>query len=480
MNNPITGVFILIAIFMSSAHSAVLMLLGVTASTLTAVAMGLHSSSIDNGIYGYNGALVGIALGVFHFGDDNYRAEFRTLPIAVVLVAALSTFITAGVGTLFVGKLGLSPFTFPFVLATWCWLLASSGSPSSSSSGFAYFPLDFEILQPVLLVNENTTTFAKEVGYNPADVVEGVFKGVAQIFFQPHTGCGVLILIGMLLCSPTSSALCLLGSATSTATAVALGANAAAVYEGIWGYNGALTAIALGGMFFAPVNFSVWGNTMAGCVATTIFTAAVRAALCPFGLPALTFPFNFTSWIFCLAGKNMSGLFTVELGALSFPEDHRRRLLFFMRVNVDAEGRVSLEDAVANGMALETFRMIDESGDGYLSEAEYNAWLSRGYRGSTATLQRNRFFEEAGVGTDGVAVTLFGASRVKGMSPEAFAEIDTNGSGTINRAQYASWQARTILAATKAAKKVVVKSAALNTRAIEVQRAQSCSELPDG
>lgn len=42
--------------------------------------------------------------------------------------AILSTHFQAGFGTLFVGKLGLSPFTIPFILVVWLWLLGTSNS----------------------------------------------------------------------------------------------------------------------------------------------------------------------------------------------------------------------------------------------------------------------------------------------------------------------------------------------------------------
>ena len=52
-------------------------------------------------------------------------------------MSILSTIFVAGVGSLFVGKFGLSPFTIPFILAVWIWLLGASGS-------YGYFPVNGE------------------------------------------------------------------------------------------------------------------------------------------------------------------------------------------------------------------------------------------------------------------------------------------------------------------------------------------------
>ncbi len=75
MNNTITGVFITVGMFVASRYYALCMLLGVSVSTITALLLNLNRSSFANGIYGYNGTLVGIGISVFHFGSDNDFVE---------------------------------------------------------------------------------------------------------------------------------------------------------------------------------------------------------------------------------------------------------------------------------------------------------------------------------------------------------------------------------------------------------------------
>jgi hypothetical protein len=72
----------------------------------------------------------------------------------IVLMSALSSVFTAAVGGVCTSVFGLSPFTFPFVLAAWVWLAACAGD------SFAYFPLDGDVLQPALPYN----TMAKHIG----------------------------------------------------------------------------------------------------------------------------------------------------------------------------------------------------------------------------------------------------------------------------------------------------------------------------
>lgn len=47
---------------------------------------------------------------------------------------------------------------------------------------------------------------------------------------MPNTACGVIMLVGMAICSPISAGFALLGSIVSTLTALGLGAPAASVY----------------------------------------------------------------------------------------------------------------------------------------------------------------------------------------------------------------------------------------------------------
>ena len=77
MNNTITGVFITIGMFVASRYYALCMILGTSVSTISALFFQLNKSAFANGIYGYNGTLVGIGIAVFHFGGDT---DFIQMP----------------------------------------------------------------------------------------------------------------------------------------------------------------------------------------------------------------------------------------------------------------------------------------------------------------------------------------------------------------------------------------------------------------
>jgi len=136
----------------------------------------------------------------------------------------------------------------------------------------------------------------------------------------------VIILVGMAVCSPISAGFALLGSVISTLTALGLGASSTSVYMGLWGYSAVLSSIAVGGMFFVANSLSLFIYAILASIFTAIIHGAIASLLTPFGLPALTFPFNLVAWIWCLAGNSMGGLFPVEITAISLPEDHIKRV----------------------------------------------------------------------------------------------------------------------------------------------------------
>jgi urea transporter len=138
-------------------------------------------------------------------------------------------------------------------------------------------------------------------------VVEGLFNGVAQVFFQGSVITGVLFAVGLLVSTRRAFAAALLGSLTGLLVAWGMGAAEPAIRSGAFGFNSVLTAIALGSVFF------VWDRmsavyTLLASIATAVVFAAVSAALEPLGMPALTLPFVLVVWLFVLAGPIFPGL----------------------------------------------------------------------------------------------------------------------------------------------------------------------------
>ena len=128
-------------------------------------------------------------------------------------------------------------------------------------------------------------------------------RGVGQIFLQPRTLTGLLIVAGVAVYSPLMALQVVLGTTVSTVAARLLDLR---VRDGLQGYNGALVgaaAWAAMGVFW-PATLV----TVVGAAACPAVHRALERALAPVGLPALTAPF-------CI----VSGLLTALLRAIDAP-----------------------------------------------------------------------------------------------------------------------------------------------------------------
>lgn len=70
MNNTITGAFITLGLFITTPNLAFCTLLGTGSSTLAALLLDLSHEAFSNGIYGFNGCLIGAGIATFSFGTN--------------------------------------------------------------------------------------------------------------------------------------------------------------------------------------------------------------------------------------------------------------------------------------------------------------------------------------------------------------------------------------------------------------------------
>jgi urea transporter len=155
-------------------------------------------------------------------------------------------------------------------------------------------------------------------------IVNAVFRGIGQLFFLNSILAGVLIIIGIAFCSRIAAVFALVGSIVGMLTGMALGADGAAIYNGLWGFNSFDAALAIAGVFYVLT----WRSALLG-VACAAFTALLFGAIAsffgPWGLPALTLPFCFGTLAFVLL-KDASRNFTwVSPADVVTPEEHLHR-----------------------------------------------------------------------------------------------------------------------------------------------------------
>lgn len=280
-NNAYTGLLFLIGIFYHSFLFGIAVLVGTIVSTLTAVFLFADCSQTRSGLFGFNGALVAIAL--------IYFLEPEALTWVYLIFASISTTILMAAVLRIFEKRKMPVLTAPFVFTALAFLLACA----------RFGRLHSTTILPTAGLPKAATV---EGVVTLATVIEGVFMGIAQVFFQGSLVTGILFSIGLFISSWRSCALALLGSFTGLAVAWVLGASEPSIRSGAFGFNTVLTVIAVGGIFLTPRFSSICYALFAGVV-TTIAFAAISAAFEPIGMPALTLPFVLVTWIFVLASE---------------------------------------------------------------------------------------------------------------------------------------------------------------------------------
>ncbi len=286
-DNPLTGLIFLVAIawgaLAAGAPTVFLAgVLGVVAATLTAIWRRADSAALKAGLYGYNGALVGLALATF-------LAPGPALWVYVALGAAVSTIATLGTaGAL--KPLGAPPLTFPFVAVTWIMLLATYGFAGLSGAGLP--------AAGVVAPFEPAATLSA----GPGAFVTGVVLSIGQVFLKANVVSGLLLLLGLAVSSIPAALLALGSAILAVAAAHAFGAESDVVTQGLLGFSPVLTAIALGATFRRP-GLEATLYAALGVVFTVVAQAALDVALRPFAIPALTAPFILVSWMFLLPGE---------------------------------------------------------------------------------------------------------------------------------------------------------------------------------
>lgn len=287
-NNSYAGLVFLAGIFWNSPLFACAALTGTVVSTATAMWLGVDRQLVRAGLFGFNGSLV--AIGLLYF----LRPDALTWS-CVVLAAACSTIVTAALMNL-LSAWKVPPLTAPFVFASLCFFLATARLGRLESTHL----LPTAGLPKAVSVEGTVTA---------GTVVEGLFNGIAQIFFQGNVVTGILFALGLLIGSRVACTAALAGSMSGLLVAWGMGAAEPAIRAGAWGFNSALTAIALGAVFYTLDAFS-FTYALLATVATTVVFAAVSAALEPLGMPALTLPFVLVVWCFLFASPLFPGLRT--------------------------------------------------------------------------------------------------------------------------------------------------------------------------
>lgn len=311
-NNWLTGLIFLVGIFFNSWIYGIVCLLGTLVSTLTALALRADRTLIRSGLFGFNGALIGIGLNAYMSSDftNGSLLDWR-LYLYIVFAAAFTSVVFAALFTL-LGPYRVPALTAPFVLTGWLFIFAV---------------LHFGHFEPGPLLVAKLPDVASLRGprdYSLITWYEGIGKGVAEVFFQNNWITGYIFVLAILVNSRIGAAMSLIGSAVAVGVAMLLGAPEQSIRLGLYGFNAVLTAIALGGFFYV-LTWQGGLYALFGAIVTTWVWATVNVFLAPIGMPTFTSPFVIVTWLMIMANEGFKALVPVPPAEATTPEDNLAR-----------------------------------------------------------------------------------------------------------------------------------------------------------
>lgn len=250
--NALSGALILLGIAWNNASMLFPCLLATVISLLTAYLSGFSKAAISQGLYGFNGALVGLAVAYF--------CELNGWSYALLVGGAV---ITTLIAHFLATRTPIKGFTFPFVLTTWGLLAVATA-------------LDLPKAEPQSLLSE---------GFN---LVAALSLSFGQIMFQDTTlAAGLCFFLAILVNNPSQSLLALLSVGLSCGVLCFSDATAEPLSAGLYGYNVILCAVAVG-------SFSRKGllRLLVAVFLSVVFQQVGRQQ----GIIMLTAPFVFAVW----------------------------------------------------------------------------------------------------------------------------------------------------------------------------------------
>ena len=290
MQNALTGVLFFVAMAYASYVSGVWATtigaaIGVVVATLTAILLECDEVSIGQGLFGFNGVLVGAALPTF-------IAVSPQLWVYVVVGAAASTVFTAAFSATLTNSWGIPGSTGPFVLTGWLMV----------AGAYSFGGLEVAGEAPKL-----ASTYGPHlVTIPPAnELVEIFFRNIGQVYLLGSAVSGAIILAGIFIASIPAGIAVVAGSIIATIVAVGMAADPAIVSQGLYGFSPVLTALAVGVIFLKP-SVKVALYAVLATVTTVFVQGALDVIVSPSGLPTFTAPYVLTMYLFIAPKKLMA------------------------------------------------------------------------------------------------------------------------------------------------------------------------------
>ncbi|MGW9403561.1 urea transporter [Arthrobacter sp. NPDC055585] len=264
-SNIYTALLILAAFAVADWRMALLVLIGAAGNVVGGQLLRADSTSVTTGMQGFCGALVGA--GTF----SAIGGQWAAYPIALVggLLCAPVTWLVVALFT----KTPLRIYALPSTTAPFC--IVATGILLSTQALHVSAPASATIDSPAVAF------------------VRSLLTNVSEVVLINNEWSGALILLGLFVAGWKVGLAAVLGSVVGSLCALAMGEALTETANGLAGYSGVLTAIALAVVFLRSTPVS-WVLAVIG----TVVTAVVTVVMHRLDAPTYTWPYILTTWVF--------------------------------------------------------------------------------------------------------------------------------------------------------------------------------------
>jgi len=257
-SNEVAGVLFVVAVATFNWRMAVCYVVSVVVGTFTAQALKGSGDLLDQGLYGFNCGLMGLALCNFFHPSP---ALWLSMVVLAIVTAAMTVAMSKWVRFPFLAA--------PFVLTFWAmWPLAT----------------------PLGLTRVDFGTFPEA----PHAWGAAIISALASALFSSGILSGVLFLAGLVVSNWRHAVVAVLGAFVANALAAQAGVAGGPINSGLVGFNGVLAALAAYVIIAADLRLAALGSLLA----TWLFSYVHRGA----PVPALASGFVLASWLILLLG----------------------------------------------------------------------------------------------------------------------------------------------------------------------------------
>lgn len=197
---------------------------------------------MEAGLFGYNSILVGLAIATFSSTSWSIATVLST-----IFFSGFSSVIFVALGKILVPYKS-PPLTYPFNIATMCFLLAVNQMSTVN-------------IQPVSkpsLPSDNINNLSNEEDVDlsfmitTADFFTGVIRGIGQVYLADNIISAILILSAICFSSRIAALAALLGALIGPLIGIITGVSSSQLSNGLYGFNPSLSVTAMY-MFYAPL-----------------------------------------------------------------------------------------------------------------------------------------------------------------------------------------------------------------------------------